>query len=97
MGPPQAGAPEHRLAPIDAGRLYERIGVGYARHRRSDPFFRFLVFWTIASMAIYGWAREKVPWLTVHPLLPITILAAIGLSDLWRDRSAIDLSANRAG
>ena len=56
------------------------------RNKRSDPFFGFLVFWTIASLAIYGWAREKVPWLTVHPLLPITILAAIGLSDLVRDR-----------
>jgi uncharacterized protein (TIGR03663 family) len=56
------------------------------RNRRADPFFRFLVFWTIGSLAIYSWAREKVPWLTVHPLLPITILAAIGLADLWRDR-----------
>jgi sugar lactone lactonase YvrE len=56
------------------------------RNRRSDPFFGFLVFWTIASLVIYGWAREKVPWLTVHPLLPITVLAAIGLADLWRDR-----------
>jgi uncharacterized protein (TIGR03663 family) len=56
------------------------------RKRRTDPFFRFLVFWTIGSLVIYGWAREKVPWLTVHPLLPITILAAIGLADLWRDR-----------
>jgi uncharacterized protein (TIGR03663 family) len=56
------------------------------RHKRSDPFFGFLVFWTIASLVIYGWAREKVPWLTVHPLLPITILAAIGLADLWSDR-----------
>lgn len=56
------------------------------RNKRNDPFFGFLVFWTIASLAIYGWAREKVPWLTVHPLLPITILAAIGLSDLWADR-----------
>jgi SAM-dependent methyltransferase len=37
VGSPEAGAPEHRLAPIGAGRLYERIGVGYARHRRSDP------------------------------------------------------------
>jgi uncharacterized protein (TIGR03663 family) len=56
------------------------------RKKRQDPFFGFLVFWTIASLAIYSWAREKVPWLTVHPLLPITILAAIGLSDLWSDR-----------
>ncbi|HYR46122.1 MAG TPA: flippase activity-associated protein Agl23, partial [Thermoanaerobaculia bacterium] len=56
------------------------------RDRRRDPFFGFLVFWAVASLAIYAWAREKVPWLTVHPLLPITILAGIGLSSLWRDR-----------
>jgi len=56
------------------------------RRRRQDAFFGFLVFWTVASLAIYAWAREKVPWLTVHPLLPITILAAIGIADLWQDR-----------
>jgi uncharacterized protein (TIGR03663 family) len=54
---------------------------------RRDPFFRFLLFWAIASLAIYAWAREKVPWLTVHPLLPLTILAAIGIADLWEKRA----------
>lgn len=72
--------------------FYYEIGFLFAavfafRTRRKDPFFRFLVFWTIGSLAIYGWAREKVPWLTVHPLLPITILAAIGIGDLWKDRA----------
>ena len=72
--------------------LYYETGFLFAaifafRTRRNDPFFRFLVFWTIGSLAIYGWAREKVPWLTVHPLLPITILAAIGIADLWKDRN----------
>src|SRR6266511_3408371 len=56
------------------------------RKKRNDPFFGFLVFWAVGSLAIYAWAREKVPWLTVHPLLPITILAAIGIGDLWGDR-----------
>ena len=50
------------------------------RARPLTPFLRFLVFWAVGSLAIYGWAREKVPWLTVHPLLPLTILAAIGLA-----------------
>ncbi|MEO8189172.1 MAG: flippase activity-associated protein Agl23 [Acidobacteriota bacterium] len=54
---------------------------------RAEPLLRFVVYWALASLAIYGWAREKVPWLTVHPLLPVTILAAIGLADLWRDRA----------
>ncbi len=70
------------------------ILVGLARLRiaplpgdeRAAPFLRFVVYWALASLAIYAWAREKVPWLTVHPLLPMTILAAIGLAGLWRDR-----------
>ena len=53
---------------------------------RAAPFLRFVVYWALASLAIYGWAREKVPWLTVHPLLPLTILAAIGLAGVWRER-----------
>ncbi|HYV42321.1 MAG TPA: flippase activity-associated protein Agl23, partial [Thermoanaerobaculia bacterium] len=56
------------------------------RKKRNDPFFGFLVFWAVGSLAIYAWAREKVPWLTIHSLLPITILAAIGIADLWGDR-----------
>jgi sugar lactone lactonase YvrE len=52
-----------------------------------SPFIRFVLFWAIGSLLLYAWAREKVPWLTVHALLPITILAAVGLAGLWRDRS----------
>jgi uncharacterized protein (TIGR03663 family) len=71
--------------------LYYETGILFAaffafRVRRRDPSFGFLVFSAFGSLAIYGWAREKVPWLTVHPLLPLTILAAVGLADLWQDR-----------
>ncbi|HEX4440878.1 MAG TPA: flippase activity-associated protein Agl23 [Thermoanaerobaculia bacterium] len=55
---------------------------------RLTPFVRFVAYWAVASLAIYGWAREKVPWLTVHPLLPLTILAGIGLIRLWDERQA---------
>lgn len=54
--------------------------------KRSSPFLRFVLFWAIGSLLLYAWAREKVPWLTVHALLPLTILAAVGLDRLWRDR-----------
>ena len=50
------------------------------------PFLRFVAFWDVGSLGIYAWAREKVPWLTVHPLLPITILAAVGVGRLWAER-----------
>jgi uncharacterized protein (TIGR03663 family) len=51
-----------------------------------SPFLQFVAFWAIGSLAIYAWAREKVPWLTVHPLLPLTVLAGLGISRLWKER-----------
>jgi uncharacterized protein (TIGR03663 family) len=51
-----------------------------------SPFLEFVAFWAAGSLAIYAWAREKVPWLTVHPLLPLTILAALGVVRLWSER-----------
>ncbi len=53
------------------------------------PFLRFMAFWAVGSLAIYSWAREKVPWLTVHPLLPLTILAAVGFARLWGQRARV--------
>jgi uncharacterized protein (TIGR03663 family) len=49
-------------------------------------FQRFWAFWAIASFLIYAWAREKVPWLTVHPLLPLCVLASMGAANLWARR-----------
>jgi len=59
----------------------------HPRRGEAPPFLRFVVYWTFASLAIFSWAREKVPWLTVHSLLPLTILAAVALADLWADRA----------
>lgn len=74
-----------QLAYYETGFLFA-IPFAFVAGRRRDPFFRFLVFWVVGSLAIYSWAREKVPWLTVHPLLPLTILASVGLANLWRER-----------
>ena len=37
MGPPKARSAQHAGGPLTPGRLYERIGGGYTRHRRTDP------------------------------------------------------------
>jgi uncharacterized protein (TIGR03663 family) len=58
----------------------------FRRAESRSPFLRFVLFWAIGSLLLYAWAREKVPWLTVHALLPITILAADGVAWLWRVR-----------
>ena len=54
-----------------------------ARERRS-PLDVFLAFWMVASLAIYGYAQEKVPWLTMHMLLPMFLLAGRWIDRLWQ-------------
>ena len=41
-----------------------------------DRFMRFLVVWGLGSLFIYGWAQEKVPWLLIPQLLPLSLLSA---------------------
>ena len=35
-----------------------------------------LAWWSIGALAIYTWAGEKMPWLTVHVALPLVLLGA---------------------
>lgn len=65
--------------------LYEQLacvfgvaGIIYAL-MRPTRFRIFLVWWFLASLAIYSWAGEKMPWLSIHILLPLMLLAAIML------------------
>ena len=42
-----------------------------------QPFARgFIAYWAVASVAIYSWAGEKMPWMDIHLVLPLTLLAA---------------------
>jgi len=51
---------------------------------RSDArFVAFLIFWNISTLFIYSWAGEKMPWLVVHPVLPMIILSGKFIGDLY--------------
>ena len=41
-----------------------------------------LAWWSLGAFFIFSWAGEKMPWLTIHPLTPLTFLAAWGLGQL---------------
>lgn len=41
-----------------------------------------LTWWSVGAFLIFSWAGEKMPWLTIHPLTPLTLLAAWGLGQL---------------
>ncbi len=57
--------------------------------RRPTLLGVFLIWGFVLSLAVYTWAGEKMPWLLLHPLLPLLLLAGIGLQALWQDRRAL--------
>ncbi len=65
-------------------------GIGFITIlRRPTLLGGFLIWFFIGSMAMYSWAGEKMPWLLIHPLLPLLFLAGIGFQSLWRSRQRI--------
>ncbi len=76
--------------------LYEQLaivfGIGGAVYALFRPtrFRLFLVWWFVVSMGLYSWAGEKMPWLSIHILLPLMLLAAIMIERLIE--ACIDLS-----
>lgn len=57
--------------------------------RRRDRFGLFLVFWVVATLVLYTWASEKMPWLLVNVTLPLIVLSGKFLGDVvqgieWR-------------
>jgi hypothetical protein len=56
-------------------RLIPALRAGRPVGRRT--FLRgFVLYWFVVNLAVYSWAGEKMPWLTVHMTLPLAILAA---------------------
>ncbi len=47
---------------------------------RSDFFFQFCIYWMILTMAFYAYVGEKVPWLIIHQLLPMSFVAVYKLN-----------------
>lgn len=70
--------------------LYDFLILGLAasgfwrRRRRLGVVERFLLLWGLASLAMYAYLGEKVPWLSVHQLLPWIPLAGVELALLLR-------------
>jgi uncharacterized protein (TIGR03663 family) len=69
--------------------LLAAVGVVVAA-RRLGTLGALLIWLAVSQFAVYSWASERMPWLTLHVLLPIMVLAGIGFGALWdaRDRIA---------
>ena len=61
--------------------------VGAVLAFRQPTVLRAFLVWAFAlSLAIYSWAGEKFSWLVLHPLLPLILLAGLGVQWLWDSR-----------
>jgi uncharacterized protein (TIGR03663 family) len=54
--------------------------------RRPTLLRVFLVWAFVLSLIVYSWAGEKFEWLALHPLLPLLLLAGIGVQATWEAR-----------
>jgi uncharacterized protein (TIGR03663 family) len=57
----------------------------------------FVIYWWIMSVAVYSWAGERMPWLAIHPLLPMCVLAGKYAAEVveekqWEWRRAIAIA-----
>ncbi len=62
--------------------------------RRPDRFRLFVALWFVGSLFLYSWAGEKMPWLSLHILLPLVLLAGIALD--WAVTAVLALLDNVA-
>ena len=54
------------------------VGIPYWLRRRTT-FTNFLLYWCLASLLLWGWASEKMPWMVIEMVLPFCLLAAATL------------------
>ena len=91
---PARGGPRRRVADLlrrDPGfiewpaLLLGAIGAVVAI-RRPTLLRVFLVWAFVVSLVVYSWAGEKFAWLVLHPLLPLLLLAGVGVQAIWDAR-----------
>ena len=58
----------------------------FVAFRRPTLLRLFLVWAFVLSLAVYSWAGEKFAWLVLHPLLPLVLLAGVGIQAIWEAR-----------
>ncbi|MGH2447819.1 MAG: flippase activity-associated protein Agl23 [Chloroflexota bacterium] len=65
------------------GLLFGAAGIIYGFVRR-NLYTTFLIWWAIMAFGLYSWAGEKMPWLVLHILLPLLLLAGLFLGRAFR-------------
>jgi len=62
-------------------------GIGAVFALRRPTLLRVFLLWAfVVSLVVYSWAGEKFAWLVLHPLLPLLLLAGLGVQAIWDGR-----------
>jgi uncharacterized protein (TIGR03663 family) len=62
--------------------------IGVVATLRRPTLLRAFLIWDFAlSLAVYSWANERFSWLVLHPLLPLLLLAGLGVQSVWDARA----------
>jgi uncharacterized protein (TIGR03663 family) len=55
---------------------------------RRPTLLRAFLIWDFAlSLALYSYASERFSWLVLHPLVPLLLLAGVGVQAIWDNRA----------
>jgi uncharacterized protein (TIGR03663 family) len=57
--------------------------------RRPTTLRVFLVYFFVVVLGFHAYGSERFAWLILHPLLPLILLAGVGLQFLWELRSKV--------
>ncbi|HTD77629.1 MAG TPA: flippase activity-associated protein Agl23, partial [Chloroflexota bacterium] len=79
VGPALAKGPHYGLA-----LLMVASGVVLLVSQPRSLLINLFLWWTVMTWALYIYAGEKMPWLTLHILLPTYVIAALYLGHLFR-------------
>ena len=69
------------------GFLIAGLYCTYTYIREKDFLKALLSWWSLLAYLIYSYLQEKVPWLTMHIITPMIILAAIYLVEIFRNQN----------
>lgn len=81
----ETGSGPEPLAPVPTKKKFSlaelfRYPERTAVLNRQEEFIRFAIYWTIMACITYAYIGEKVPWLSLHQLMPMIFVAAYALS-----------------
>ena len=54
----------------------------FVKEKSGRGFYGFLIWWAVAALVLYSFAGEKMPWLSLHIVQPIILMAGMTLGGL---------------